>query len=132
MKILPSIYILLIFLLIFSANTNTFPTWLSWYREIPYGDKVGHFFLFGIFSLCLNHVLSFRQISIFSKKLFVGSVLTFAFITIEEFSQIFFNSRTFSLADLLANYFGILLLGECTTRLITARTNKSFQRNCSG
>lgn len=128
MKTLPFIYILLIFLLIFSADTNAFPSWLSWYRKIPFGDKIGHFLLFGIFSLSLNYICKFKQMSLFTAKLFFGSVFTFVFITIEEFSQIFFSSRTFSMLDLTANYFGILILGELTSRFIRNRTNKSVNQ----
>ena len=124
MKILSAIYISSIFLLIYRANNKALPVWIKFYREIPYGDKVGHFFIFGVFTLSLNILLSFRRISLFSKHFFVGSVITFAFITVEEISQLLLVNRNFSITDLLANYLGIMIIGEMLCRLIKRFSDK--------
>lgn len=85
--------------------------------DFPYGDKVGHFILYGILTLLIDLALfysSARRISstlLPSRKWFavkVGLILALV-ITVEEFSQQYFSNRTFDLIDLFASYLGVIV-----------------------
>jgi len=84
-------------------------------NQIPYGDKAGHFMLYGVLILLIDLTL-FRLLPHPSttlrtspKLIAVISGLTLALlIGLEEASQQFFASRTFSLRDLIASYLGVI------------------------
>lgn len=80
-------------------------------RDVPYGDKIGHFFLFGVLSFLSNLALKLRRIKLFSFNFYLGSALVFAFAAIEEMSQALFPQRTLDLADLIAGALGIFSSG---------------------
>ena len=85
--------------------------------DFPYGDKVGHFILYGILTFLIDlsllrapaqgngvTVIPSRR----SVAVKVGLLLAFA-ITVEEFSQRYFSAhRTFDLIDLTASYLGVI------------------------
>jgi len=79
--------------------------WLA--ENVFYYDKAGHFILIGLLAFVVNVLLMKRNAKSFNPTLLIGSYLTFAFATIEEFSQIFIESRSFNVYDLIANYLGI-------------------------
>ncbi len=82
---------------------------LSALVSLPFGDKIGHFVLYGILTLLLDLTL-FRALPTRRPNriaFFVGLTLAFL-IGLEEYSQQFFASRTFSLADLAASYLGVV------------------------
>lgn len=60
------------------------------------------------FSFLLSGSFRFRSIHFLGKKLFVGSLILFSFITLEECSQAFIPARNFEMMDMLCNYAGIL------------------------
>lgn len=95
-------------------------------RAVPWGDKIGHFALFGILALLLNMALRFRQIRIHSRWFHLGSVLVFAFATVEEFSQLAFSARTFDLIDLTFDLLGIGILSSVSFRKLLIRKLRSF------
>ena len=78
-------------------------------NQIPGGDKVGHFVLYGILTLLLD--LTFiRSLPNRSPKLIVvltGLVLG-CIIGLEEYSQQFFSKRTYDLVDLTFSYVGVI------------------------
>lgn len=111
-KVISLVYVVAIIALILLANNSELPCWITWYNEIPYGDTVGHFVLFGVFSMAVTAGLRFKKISVFSRRLFLGSVITFLFVTTEEISQQFIAVRNFSWLDLSANYLGIFVFGQ--------------------
>ena len=132
MKIISVIYIGLICLLIFLADNGALPQLFDRYRSIPFGDQVGHFFLIGILTLALNVLFSFKQISVYKFKPFLGCMIIFFLITLEESSQIFLTHRSFSFADMLANYLGILFFGHFLSRILlkqrrTCATKENFE-----
>lgn len=76
--------------------------------DFPYGDKVGHFVLFGILSLLVN-LAAFQQWGKLNRTwlaLGVSAVLAIL-IGLEELSQRLFPSRRASIWDLLASYAGV-------------------------
>ena len=78
--------------------------------SIPFGDKLLHFFLIGILSFLVNRTV-LELVPWYSQKrsslIFTLSLI--AIFTLEEASQIFIPGRNASLADLAANYAGILI-----------------------
>jgi polysaccharide biosynthesis protein VpsQ len=83
---------------------------LGFIYDFPYGDKVGHFFLYGILSLLLNLTFLRSRPPSTSKRVAVTVTLLLALaIGLEEWSQNFFAGRTPSWADLLFGYVGVSL-----------------------
>ena len=78
-------------------------------KSIPFGDKIGHFFLFGTLSYLGNITLKFRILRLGNLKLYIGTAIVLGFVIIEECSQIFIISRTFDYSDLAADILGITL-----------------------
>jgi len=90
-------------------------------KSFAYGDKVGHFSLFGTLALLLNYATDFRYWK--HRQLFIGSMIVLAFALLEEFTQLAFSSRTFDLVDMLFDILGIVSLtnGTIKMKIITAR-----------
>jgi polysaccharide biosynthesis protein VpsQ len=86
--------------------------------DFKYGDKVGHFILYGILTLLIDLGLFRSSAQVDSSALILrrpltavkaGLILAFA-ITVEEFSQKYFSAhRTFDLIDLTASFLGVIL-----------------------
>ncbi len=76
--------------------------------DIPFGDKVGHFVLFGLLSLSVNlAVFEARPAGNRIRLAAATSAILALLIGMEEFSQRWIRSRTFSLLDLTASYLGV-------------------------
>lgn len=78
-------------------------------NRIPYGDKVGHFLLYGVLTLLIDLAL-FRSRPDLRPGLIVlrvALVLTLL-IGLEEFSQLYFPNRSFDLVDLAFSYLGVI------------------------
>jgi hypothetical protein len=94
--------------------------------DFPYGDKVGHFFLFGLLSMAVN-LSVFESVRIPSggslprqdhkRSAIITSMIIAALVGLEEFSQSWFPSRTFSLFDLSASYLGIAFFTWLAVRI---------------
>ncbi len=93
------------------AATIISPGWFRLVRHLPGGDKTGHFLIMGMVSFLVT--LAFASAKIRGRRLgALGCVLLVgAVVTIDELLQLLFPSRTFDLADLLANWLGILTFG---------------------
>ena len=85
-------------------------------NAIPWGDKIGHFTLFGMLALLLNMAIKFCQIKIHTRRFHLGSVIVFVFAIIEEFSQLAFSTRTFDLVDMLFDLLGVGILSSIAFR----------------
>ena len=83
----------------------------------PYGDKVGHFVLMGTFSFLVNMSLACRKVRFRRRQLLIGSLGVAVLVTVEELSQVFFASRTFSLVDLGFSLAGIWSFGMLAEKL---------------
>lgn len=92
---------------IWVANTGQGRRYWNFLNHIPYGDKLGHVLLMGTLCLLLNLALGCRRLD----RLLLGSVIVAVFVLCEEISQIFIQSRTFDLMDLMADAIGILIAG---------------------
>lgn len=126
MKRLAFIFGLMIIIIVILADTRHLG-FLGALYDFPYGDKVGHFFLFGLFSLVVNlSVFESRTASAADASIKPGynriaintSLIIAAFAGLEEFSQLWFPSRTSSLFDLLASCLGIAFFTWLALRII--------------
>ena len=99
---------------IYLANTGQNSVFFKLVASIPYGDKVGHFCLFGLLTLATNLAFKFKYFIVYSAKIFLGTLLVFSFVIIEECSQYFIPNRTFDFMDLSANFIGIIFFNVVT------------------
>lgn len=128
MRILAVIFGLLIVLIVILADSRHLG-FVSVIYDIPYGDKVGHFFLFGILSMVVNLAV-FQSNPVSNTKLHfkpdynrlatITSLMIALLVGLEEYSQRWFPSRTSSFLDLFASFLGISIF-----TLIALRINKS-------
>ena len=116
MKVLAALYILIIGVIIYGANTGRLGPVAEMIRKVPYGDAVMHAILMGLLAVAANHLLRFRIIQVGKWPLLLGSVLVVLFVIVEEATQLFIANRTFSWIDLGADFFGIWLFGHLGTR----------------
>lgn len=115
------VFLLFIILIIYSADTgrnNIFFDFVNW---LPFGDKIGHFFLFGIFTLSLNVALKFKRVKLW-QKLPLGTVLISIVVILEELSQAFFPNRTLDITYLIADALGILFFTYISYLLYESKT----------
>ena len=91
------------------ANTGDYNTMLKMAGSVPYGDKMGHFLLYGALTLILNLTLNLRQVKIGSHEFLRGSVIILIVTFIDEFTQILNESRSFEWLDMSSNLLGIVL-----------------------
>jgi len=77
-------------------------------NQIPYGDKAGHFLLYGVLTLLLDLAL-FRSRPHLRPGLIALQValVLVLLIRLEEYSQQFFAKRSFDPVDLFFSYLGV-------------------------
>ena len=121
-KIIAVIYIFILAGIVILADIRETQHLFRFIRKIPYGDKIGHFMLMGMFSLVINLALTARSIRIWKLNYLLGSVIVLIVVSIEETSQIFVRGRNFDLVDLLADAAGIFVFGEIA-RFIIKKSN---------
>ena len=90
---------------------------LGFINRIPYGDKFGHFILYGILTLLVDLAFIHSHQGISPRLI----VLRIAFILalligLEEYSQQFFASRTSDWVDLIFSYFGVIFFSWVALR----------------
>jgi VanZ family protein len=103
--ILFALFIILIIVLADSGKLGI----LGVLNQIPFGDKAGHFILYGILTLLINLSL-FRSLPSHGRMqiILVSGLVLAVLIGLEEFSQQFFVGRSFDLADLTFSYLGVI------------------------
>ncbi len=107
MKRLAILYGLFIITIIILADLGDLGS-LHFIYDVPYGDKLGHFILYGILALLVDLGLfqSFPNLDRGRVALISGLCLALL-IGLEELSQIFFEKRNSDLLDLTAGYLGV-------------------------
>ena len=109
MKWLAILFSLFILLIILLADVGVLSRALRFLHAVPFGDKAGHFILYGILALLINLAL-FRsrpgqnRIPILIKTGMILGLL----VGLEEFSQQYFANRSFDLVDLAFSYLGLV------------------------
>ncbi|TPV56031.1 trypsin [Aestuariibacter sp. GS-14] len=92
---------------IYLANTGAHSVFFELVQRIPFGDKLGHFGLFGTLSFLLIAASGGRTILLAGREIFIASAIVTLFVTGEELSQLFITTRTFDIVDWLADAAGI-------------------------
>ena len=111
MKYVAVLFTIFIILVIILADRGLLGP-LHFIYDFPYGDKAGHFILYGLLNFFIT-LASIRSLLRFDPKrvtLSIGLILALL-IGAEEYSQKFFANRTFDLIDLLASYIGLVVGG---------------------
>lgn len=109
MKWIAFLFTIFILLIIVLADAGVLAHYAGFLYYMPFGDKLGHFFLYGILSLLINLAL-FRSLPFQSRKPLAtkSGVFLALLIGLEEFSQQFFSNRSFDLVDLIFSYLGLV------------------------
>lgn len=102
-------FFLFILWIIYMADTGQHSVFFDLAKSIPYGDKIAHTALYGMFALLMNLVLQCRTILLRNYKLHLGTVIVGIFGGLEEISQAFFVTRSCDWADLGADAVGLVL-----------------------
>ncbi|HEX7555880.1 MAG TPA: VanZ family protein, partial [Leptolinea sp.] len=105
-RIITLLFFLALVWIVLTADFGSMPPFIYALYHYPNGDKLGHFLLFGLLAFLVNLSLSGRMVTILKINIPMGSLLIAGFAAIEEFSQIFFPSRTASLLDLASSLLG--------------------------
>lgn len=106
---LTTVFVLCVLWVIFEANTGKEAAIFQWVRSLPYGDKMGHFAVFGLMVLMLNLCFRFQTLGRGWCQIYLGTAIVTSFAVAEEISQYFIPSRTFDLYDLAADAAGVTL-----------------------
>jgi len=106
--------------IIYLANTGQHSVFFEFVASIPYGDKLGHFCLFGLLTLAANFTFKLKSFQLRSMQIYLGSILVFVFVVLEESSQFFISTRTLDALDLSADFVGILFF-NAVTKLLTEK-----------
>ena len=122
MKYSAALFLAFIIGLVILADADLLPAFVHTIYDFPNGDKLGHFILYGLLNFFLTRAF---LSSLLSRPrgwvtLSVGLTLAF-FIALEEFSQKYFVSRTFSYLDLLAGFLGVLIGGWVAYKVIVPK-----------
>ena len=117
MKWLAFLFSLVILGIIVLANLGMLGIFgsLNW---IPFGDKIGHFVLYGILTLLIDLALN-RSLPTPRRRLLIiriGLILALL-IGLEEYSQQFFAKRSFDLVDLAFSYLGVIFFSWVAVRI---------------
>jgi len=116
MKWIAILFFLFIVLIIVLADRGMLGV-LGVVNQIPFGDKAGHFFLYGILTLLVDLALFRSRPNLDPKLLAIKCGLILALlIGLEEFSQQYFPSRTFDLVDLTFSYLGVVFFSWVALR----------------
>ncbi|MBU2710160.1 VanZ family protein [Zooshikella harenae] len=94
---------------IVSADSGQQIIFMKMMAGVPYGDKLGHVFLYGVLTWLLNSALNYKLIQLRGKSILLGAVIVFSFALLEEITQLYFPQRTFELIDLTADVVGITI-----------------------
>jgi VanZ family protein len=102
-------FFILILWIIYLANTGQSNILFDIISYIPYGDKIGHFMLYGVLTLLANLAFAFKLFKLAVCKVYIGSTLVLIFALIEELSQHYFSTRTLDFYDLVADSLGVAM-----------------------
>jgi VanZ family protein len=114
-----AIFFLFILWVIYMADVGASTVFFDLVKAVSFGDKIGHVVLFGLLTLGLNISLNYGSLPIGNTGLLLGSCLVFAFAIIEELTQQLYPTRSFDMADLMADVAGITLF-SLISRLLQA------------
>lgn len=106
------------------ANAGKDAVFFDLAKALPWGDKVGHFFLFGLLALVMNLALGGWSFALWRRakvRVYLGSALVLVFVAVEELSQAWFPTRSCDGWDLTADVLGIAFFTWVTARVLGGR-----------
>lgn len=121
-KLVTGAYVLLLVIIVALADWRAPQPLFAFMYGIPYGDKLGHFFVMGLFSLVLNLSLSCRAFVVRGVRVLKGTLIVLCLVMLEETSQLFIRHRSFDMVDLLFDCLGIFTFDLCA-RYLQTRAN---------
>ena len=86
------------------GNSNMF---MEMVRITPYGDKVGHFVLFGLLSALAIAATRFTGTGVYGIKIYWAAIAVSFYALADEILQYFSPARTLDVNDLLASLLGV-------------------------
>lgn len=108
-KWLATLFTIFILLVVIFADFGILARYVGFVYQVTWGDKAGHFLLYGILTLLVNLALFRARPDRSPTRLAVKCGLILALlIGLEEFSQQLFANRTFDLIDLTFSYLGVV------------------------
>lgn len=112
MRSISVVFLVFIVTVIILADHGNIPPFIRSIYDFQYGDKLGHFILYGLLTFFITRTF---LTALPSKPrgwvtLSTGLILALL-IGVEEYSQKYFSHRTFDLIDLLASYLGLIVGG---------------------
>jgi hypothetical protein len=105
------LYLLFLVTIVILADLNIGAWVFTAARLVPFGDKLCHLILMGIFSFLLNTALGCRIVLVGRVRMLLGSLIAYSLVLAEEFSQVLMASRTLEAYDMLFDMLGIYLFG---------------------
>ncbi len=87
------------------------------FYDFPYGDKVGHFILYGLLALILNLYFLSRPRADPKRLVLTVSLILAILIGLEEWSQARFPNRTMDIVDLAFGYAGVVVFSLIAYRI---------------
>lgn len=106
------LFFLFICYIIFCADTGQSGHLTRHVRSLPFGDKVAHFLLYGMLAFLVNLAFNNTYWTFFGTAVLKGSALVLGFAVAEEFTQLFFSSRSFEVADIICDLLGIYVFAK--------------------
>ena len=108
-RILPAVFLFsFICWAIVQANNGSSNIFFELISIIPYGDKLGHFILYGSLSALTVIALHYKSLTFGSFQIPVGAIIILAIAIVEEVSQLYLLHRTFDFVDIFADIAGII------------------------
>ncbi|MDO6762455.1 VanZ family protein [Agarivorans sp. 1_MG-2023] len=98
---------------IYLANTGASSVFFNVVGSLPYGDKLGHFGLFGTLTFICVLATKFSGLRIANIPIYWGAIAVTVFALGEELSQAYMPTRTFDLVDASADLLGIAAACVC-------------------
>ncbi len=102
---------------VYCADRGLVRAFFDFVNSYPGLDKVGHFCLMGGMGFMFNIAFNLKTWRFLGRRWLVGGTVVLVVVTLEEFSQRWFPTRTFDLLDLTADYLGIFFFGWLARRL---------------
>ncbi|MEI8311659.1 MAG: VanZ family protein [Verrucomicrobiota bacterium] len=115
--------------IVYLADSSQNCVFFDLVKAVPLGDKIGHFFLFGVLALGANFAFRSRGFAIGRMLVPFGALLVFLLAAGEELSQRFFASRTCDITDLMADLTGIVVFSALGFFLVTAMRKRRTSQN---
>jgi len=109
-RVMPAlVFFSFIIWVIIQANLGNNNIFFELIDSIPFGDKLGHFVLYGSLSIFTVIALNYHCVLIKERHIPSGAILVLVLAILEEATQLFLANRTFDMIDISADIVGIFV-----------------------